>query len=93
MMSRPDQTPDRFSDQRLASTVGIEVIAVDLTRAMAEGLLTPQDPMEAAALLWMAVHGMVSLLISKPDFPFPPVDVLFEHLAQISLAGLGRIKP
>jgi AcrR family transcriptional regulator len=90
MMSRPDETPDRFIDERLASTTGLEIIAADLSRAMAAGLLREQDPMEAACLLWMAVHGMVSLLISKPDFPFPPVEQLFDHLASLSIDGLGR---
>jgi AcrR family transcriptional regulator len=90
MMSRPDETPDRFTDERLASTAGLEVIAADLSRAMATGVLRQQDPMEAACLLWMAVHGMVSLLISKPGFPFPPVEQLFEHLASLSLDGLGH---
>lgn len=90
MMSRPDDTPDRFSDERLASTAGLAIIADDLKRAMDAGRLREQDPMEAACLLWMAVHGMVSLLISKPDFPFPPVEQLFEHLASLSLDGLGR---
>jgi AcrR family transcriptional regulator len=89
MMSRPDETPDRFTDERLGSSAGLEVIAADLSRAMAEGLLRQQDPAEAACLLWMAVHGMVSLLISKPDFPFPPVEQLFEHLARLTLDGLG----
>jgi AcrR family transcriptional regulator len=90
MMSRPDDTPDRFTDERLASTAGLEVIAADLSRAMAAGLVAQQEPTEAACLLWMAVHGMVALLISKPAFPFPPVEQLFEHLAQLTLAGLGR---
>jgi AcrR family transcriptional regulator len=89
MMSRPDETPDRFTDVRLASSAGIEVIAGDLSRAMAAGLLRDQDPAEAACLLWMAIHGMVSLLISKPAFPFPPIEPLFDHLAEVTLDGLG----
>jgi AcrR family transcriptional regulator len=89
MMSRPEATPDRFTDVRLASSAGIEVIAADLSLAMAAGLLRPQDPAEAACLLWMAVHGMVSLLISKPAFPFPPVEQLFDHLARLTFDGLG----
>ncbi len=93
MMSRPDHTPDRFADERLASTAGIEVIAGDLAQAMDAGLVARQDPTEAACLLWMAIHGMVSLLISKPDFPFPPVEQLFVHLAQLTTAGLGRAAP
>jgi AcrR family transcriptional regulator len=90
MMSRPDDTPDRFSE-RLADTAGIEVIAGEVAAAIAAGDLPQQDPFEAACLLWIAVHGMVSLIISKPHFPFPPVDELFEHLAGLSLAGLGAL--
>jgi AcrR family transcriptional regulator len=89
MMSRPDQTPDRFTDERLAGTAGLGVVAADLQAAIAAGRLPPQEPMEAAVLLWMAVHGMVSLLISKPDFPFPPARQLFDHLYRMTLAGLG----
>ncbi|HLH47291.1 MAG TPA: TetR/AcrR family transcriptional regulator [Acidimicrobiales bacterium] len=89
MMRRPDQTPDRFTDERLASTAGLEVVAADLSAAMEAGRFPRQDPMEAAVLLWMAVHGMVSLLISKPDFPFPPPKQLFDHLYRMTLAGFG----
>jgi AcrR family transcriptional regulator len=89
MMSRPDETPDRFADERLAGTAGIEVIAGEVAAAIAAGELPLQDPLEAACLLWIAIHGMVSLIISKPDFPFPPVEQLFEHLAGLSLSGLG----
>ncbi len=88
MMSRPDQTPDRFTDGRLADTTGIQVIAGDLELAMDEGRIRRQDPLEAACLLWFAIHGMVSLLIAKPGFPFPAVDRLFDDLASLSLAGL-----
>jgi AcrR family transcriptional regulator len=90
MMRRPDQTPDRFTDERLATTAGLEVVAADLRAAMDAGRVPEQDPGEAAVLLWMAVHGMVSLLIAKPDFPFPPVGQLFEHLYRMTLAGLGH---
>ncbi|MHB8504948.1 MAG: TetR/AcrR family transcriptional regulator [Acidimicrobiales bacterium] len=89
MMSRPDDTPERFSDERLADTAGIDVVAADLQEAIDSGLLPPQDPQEAAVLLWMAVHGMVALLIAKPAFPFPPVAQLFDHFYRLTVAGLG----
>lgn len=89
MMSRPDQTPERFVDGRLAGTAGIEVVAGEVRAAMEAGALPDQDPLEAATLLWMAVHGVVSLLISKPAFPFPPVEQIFDHMVEISLSGLG----
>jgi len=88
MMRRPDQTPDRFTDERLAATAGLGVVAADLAEAMSQGRLAHHDPMEAAVLLWMSVHGLVSLLISKPDFPFPPASRLFDDLYRMTLAGL-----
>ncbi len=89
MMSRPDDTPERFGDERLADTAGIEVVAADLQEAIDAGLLPAQDPREAAVLLWMAVHGMVALLIAKPGSSFAPVPQLFEHLFRLTVAGLG----
>jgi len=89
MMSRPDGTPERFPDERLADTAGIEVLAGEVAAAIAAGDLPDQNPLEAACMLWIAVHGMVSLLISKPHFPFPPVEQLFEHVAALTLRGLG----
>ncbi len=89
MMSRPEETPARFGDERLAGTAGIEVVAADLREAIAAGVLPDQDAGEAAVMLWMAVHGMVALLISKPDFPFPPAEQLFDHFYRLTMAGLG----
>lgn len=89
MMGRPADTPERFTDGRLAGTAGIEVVAADLREAIVTGALPDQDAAEAAVLLWMAVHGMVSLVISKPGFPFPPVGQLYDHLFAMTVTGLG----
>ena len=92
MMGRPGEAPEHLSDGRLAGTAGIEVVASDLREAILAGALPDQDATEAAVLLWMAVHGLVSLLISKPGFPFPPLDVLYAHLFEVTVAGLGGLK-
>ncbi|MDQ2754797.1 MAG: TetR/AcrR family transcriptional regulator [Actinomycetota bacterium] len=89
MMSRPDSTPDRFIDERLVDTAGLSPVIEDLQAAVDRGLIAPQDPMKAAQLLWMLIHGMVSLLISKPDFPFPPAAELYEKLFDVLRAGLA----
>ena len=38
--------------------------------------------------LWMMVHGITSLLIAKPDFPWPDREQLIEHVLQTYGAGL-----
>ena len=32
------------------------------------------DPRRLATLLWATLHGLVSLRISRPDFPWPPLE-------------------
>ncbi len=47
------------------------------------------DPMETIKVLWMMIHGMVSLLISKPEFPFGPVDEVYERMLDLVFRGLA----
>lgn len=90
MLSRPDATPERFGDERLADTAGLEPVAADLGAAVEAGLIRPAgDPLELAKLLWMVIHGMVSLLISKPGFPFPEVDDVYERMFDLVHLGLA----
>ncbi len=89
MLSRPDATPDRFTDERLADTAGLVPVAEDVAAAIAVGLVADQDPLEVAKLLWMLIHGMVSLLISKPEFPFGDPEPLYERLFGVLRAGLA----
>ncbi|MGI8751672.1 MAG: TetR/AcrR family transcriptional regulator [Acidimicrobiales bacterium] len=88
MMSRPDDTPDRFIDERMADTAGLLPVVDDVQAAIQRGVFPAQDPLDAAKLLWMMIHGMVSLLISKPDFPFPPPEESYQRLYEMLVAGL-----
>jgi AcrR family transcriptional regulator len=90
MMSRPDQTPERLLDERLADTAGLAPAAEDLAAAINAGeVAATGDPMEMTKVLWMMIHGMVSLLISKPEFPFGSVDEVYERLLDLAYQGLS----
>jgi AcrR family transcriptional regulator len=90
MTSRPDGTPDRLLDERLADTAGLAPAADDIAAGMATGrLMAPGDALQTTELLWMMVHGMVSLLISKPAFPFGPVDEVYARMFDLVFQGLG----
>lgn len=42
---------------------------------------TPADDVdELATLVWAGLHGLVSLRINKPSFPWPPIDHLVDGL-------------
>jgi hypothetical protein len=51
---------------------------------MDEGAAPPQDAFRVTTSLWTGLHGIVSLRLSKPGFPWPPVDELVDRL----LAGV-----
>jgi AcrR family transcriptional regulator len=90
MMSRPDVTPDRFVDERLADTAGLVPVAEDLSAAVTAGQIVYRgDPVAMTESLWMIIHGMVSLLISKPGFPFGPVDEVYDRLFELVRFGLA----
>jgi AcrR family transcriptional regulator len=90
MTSRPDHTPERLLDERLADTAGLVPTAEDISAGVAEGQIAVEgDPRETVKVLWMMIHGMVSLLISKPEYPFGPVDELYERMLKLVFQGLG----
>jgi hypothetical protein len=51
-------------------------------------MVDPGDSLAITEMLWMVIHGMASLLISKPDFPFGPADALYERMFELVRSGL-----
>jgi AcrR family transcriptional regulator len=54
-----------------------------------ERLLGDRDPMLVAQLLWCVGHGTVSLLISRPAFPWVDPQQLIDGLEEVLIAGLA----
>jgi AcrR family transcriptional regulator len=55
--------------------------------AMQDGHLAEADLETTSQALWAAMHGMTSLLISQPGFPFVEREVLIDRLLDILLDG------
>ena len=56
-------------------------------RCMDQGVAVRQDAFKVTASLWIGLHGIVSLRLSKPGFPWPPVEELVDRLLT-GLVGL-----
>lgn len=54
----------------------------------AEGRLRTGDAQTAAQVLWSACHGLVALMIAKPDFEWSPADKLMTTMIDGLLFGL-----
>jgi AcrR family transcriptional regulator len=68
----PQATPGRRSFENLVAVV----------RRCLEAGLAPahDDPFRLASLIWTAEHGLVLARISRPAFPWAPVDVLIDEM-------------
>lgn len=89
MMRRPDRTPDRFVDERLADTTGLVPVSEDVTAALGADLpVAAAEALETTKVLWMMIHGVVSMFIAKPDFPFASADETYDRLFRLVRGGL-----
>jgi hypothetical protein len=58
----------------------------DVASAIAAGRMEG-EPMLVSISLWGAVHGLTSLLISKPRFPWPDVDAMIDQVIRTVSVG------
>jgi AcrR family transcriptional regulator len=67
-----ERNPDRFEGVDDLSKSGPGGLVNDVQAAMDAGEIPRRDPALTAMVLWMGVHGLSTLLISIPGFPWPP---------------------
>jgi AcrR family transcriptional regulator len=48
-----------------------------------------QSPDQAVILLWATLHGLVTLRVSRPSFPWPPIGQLVDQAVDTSLNSLA----
>lgn len=78
------ESPDSPGRQAFMSSVGAVTAA---QRAGAVG--APDDPFRLTALTWAAVHGLVSLRVDRPNFPWPPLDGMIDDTVRRLLVMPG----
>lgn len=59
-----------------------------LEDAVAAKVIRPVPIEDTAQVLWMSIHGLVALLITKAGFPFSPTRRLVDQQVGLLLAGL-----
>jgi AcrR family transcriptional regulator len=86
-MRKPDATPLPFQYEKIISSSAFGHLFEAVAGAIAAGRIEG-DSMLVSISLWSAVHGLTSLLISKPDFPWPDVDQLIDKVTRAALYGV-----
>jgi AcrR family transcriptional regulator len=74
--------PEAFREERVAELPSFARAVEWVGKAIDAGLFRPEhaDPLRVATGLWAAAHGLTSLLIAMPTFPWPGDDFVDEHL-------------
>jgi AcrR family transcriptional regulator len=88
MGSGRERNPDRFDGLAEIDDTGTAALVADISAAMDAGQITRRDPELVAMVLWTGVHGVASLLISLPEFPWPPKAKLLRTVLDAQEAAL-----
>jgi AcrR family transcriptional regulator len=83
---------DPGRDEKMLAATGFSRILDDVREAIDTGAFKPADPLIVATGLWIVVHGLVSLVISNPRWPWPPVEQMVTELLDVQLHGLAATK-
>ena len=87
-MGKPKASPEGFDEERLREAASFDHLVAAVQRCMDAGAIPQSDAFFVALGMWIAVHGLTSLLIAKPDFPWPGAEDLVDHFCSVHVAGL-----
>jgi AcrR family transcriptional regulator len=87
-MGRTPHSVDEGHTERLLNNSGFSHLVDVVQSCLDSGQFAPGNPLMIAIDLWVTVHGITSLLIVKPEFPWPDKNELIEHIIDTQLWGL-----
>jgi AcrR family transcriptional regulator len=85
-LTRP---PEGWTADRILENAAFGHLLQTVQACLDSGALAPANPLLVALGLWAAVHGITSLLITKPQLPWPDVDQLVDHMVTMCVDGLA----
>jgi AcrR family transcriptional regulator len=85
-LTRP---PEGWTADRILENAAFGQLLEAVQACLDAGVLAPANPLLVGLGLWAAVHGITSLLIIKPQLPWPDVDQLVDHVVAMCVDGLA----
>ncbi len=76
--------------ERIVGLSGFDALVTAVQRCIDEDAFASGDAFTTACGLWTGVHGITSLLISKPFFPWPEQDSFIEGCLDAYCRGLQK---
>jgi hypothetical protein len=88
-MTKPEQTPDSWTVEKLTGSAAFEHLVEAVAQAIEQLDVQPRpDPVFVSISLWSITHGITSLLLTHPNFPWPDRQQLVEYVLRMPLEGL-----
>lgn len=87
-MSRTQGSMTPMLLERLKQASGFGLVVERAQRCVDAGMFPDEDAFFLACGLWSSVHGITSLLIAKPWFPWPEIERLVDHVIDTHCLGL-----
>lgn len=88
-MTRPGEAGSAEEASRRVGRGLFDRLRATVEEMAAEGPLN-RDPHMATQMIWCGVHGLVSLMLTKPYFDWDDRDVLYDAMINAILADLTR---
>jgi AcrR family transcriptional regulator len=79
-MTRTPELDPELMRERMSEVSGFARVVAATQRCIDEGAFAKGDAFLIACGLWIGVHGITSLFIAKPTFPWPDADELIDHV-------------
>ncbi|HZA76719.1 MAG TPA: TetR/AcrR family transcriptional regulator [Acidimicrobiales bacterium] len=92
-MTRSDETPEEYKAVVLRDNAAFDQVVRCVQECIDAGRFRPEytDAYPLTIGFWARVHGLTSLLVSKPQFPWPDDrEAFIQEYAKICLAGVVR---
>ena len=92
-MTRDEETPEEYKAVVLRDDAAFDQVVRCVQECIDAGRFHPEytDAYQLTMGFWARVHGLTSLLVAKPQFPWPKDRQAFiEDYARVCLHGVGR---
>ena len=87
-LNPPEFKPESYLVEGSKGTELFLTLRGSVERCIRQGLFRPMDAGLAAQILWTMNHGVTSLLISNPNFPWADREALIGGVVDCALEGL-----
>jgi AcrR family transcriptional regulator len=86
-MSKGSRSEGNMGPEELRQSASFDHLVQAVQRCLDTGVFSG-EPLLISMGLWSVVHGITSILISHPHFPWPDNEKLIDHVIRLQCAGL-----